>query len=83
MPVMFSCTETDELEVPATGNVTVKVCPVTIGGVLTQVEPSKVADPSGANPDTWPGRADALDRSVKKVTCGSRAFEVQVTPSPA
>src|SRR5438477_11158315 len=71
------------LKFPATGKMTVKLCPFTIGGVVTHVEPSNVAGsletpghPSAKNGRGWP--------AVRKVTVWiSSASNCQVMRSPA
>jgi len=48
-PVMVLCTRHSNLKFPAFGNATVNFWPVTMGGLVTQVEPSKAA-PLDAKP---------------------------------
>src|SRR5713101_8335368 len=80
---MSGCTRQTSLKLPSDGNVTLKVWPETIGGVLTQVEPSKDAAPT-ENPGqptkngerTWP-----TGRNV--MVWISSASTVQLMVSPA
>ena len=81
--VMSGYTRQTSLKLPAVGNITLNAWPETIGGVLTQVEPSKDAAPT-ENPGqptknggrTWP--------NVRNVMVWiSSAPTVQLTVSPA
>src|SRR5258708_5469288 len=80
---MSGCTRQTSLKLPTEGNITLKVWPETMGGVLTQVEPSKDAAPN-ENPGQPTGNGGRTCPIVRKVMVWiSSAPTVQLTVSPA
>jgi len=82
-PVMSACTRQTNLKFPATGKTTVNLSPWNRSPLVTQAEPSKLAE-GAENPGHSTVKGGRIWPLVRKVTvCPSFTAMVHVIDSPA
>ena len=83
VPVMSACTRQTNLKFPVTGKTTVNLSPWNRSPLVTQVEPSKLAEGT-ENPGHSTVKGGRIWPLVRRVTvCASLAAMVHVIDSPA